>query len=158
MRVQLSAATLVLFHLTLAHGAVHTLNMRTSHIEPISPTPDDLDASSPNPNHPYFMIDNFEAFMAATSPPNTSSPSTKQWSRTCFDVTLVTPEPEDRWRVRCWKHTSGALCTPDTWSRCGNATFVNGTAVPNQEDEEMWWRFGEGLSKVELMRDWVYTA
>jgi hypothetical protein len=159
MHFQLSTATLALFHLTLAHAAVHALNMRSPNAEPTSPIPDVLDAPALNPDHPHFVLTDFEAFLSFPSSPNSySSPSSKQWSRTSFNVTLMAPKPEDRWRVPCWTHTSGALCTPATWSRCGNATFLNGTAIPNQEDEKMWWKFGDEVKRVELMRNWAYTA
>ena len=171
MRFQRSAAILALVHLSLVAAVPGNF------INPVAKTL--VDRSTTSSKDSYFMLENFYAWIPSpsaplhprasgsatvTPSPSSLSPSSapKQFSSTFFTLKFMPPvapadqESQPQWQVRCWNLTAELLCQPDVWRPCGNATYMNGTVVP-EEQEEVSWRFGEGLGRIELMRQWAYT-
>lgn len=104
-------------------------------------------ATLPLDQTPYLLITDFEAFM-----PFTSTQNMHAW--TVFTLSFMHPDMSRRWHTLCTVHTPGALCTPDTWTKC---MAVQGPGAVNQTAEPRFSFQGE-LASVGIMREWDWDG
>ncbi|KZM19759.1 uncharacterized protein EKO05_0004013 [Ascochyta rabiei] len=94
---------------------------------------------------PYFVVADFEAFRAAPAYP-------EMHSRAVFNLTLVHPDPAQRWSTMCLAHMASDLCNTTDYLRCepvGDAAHA---------DERLRFKFSANLDSVEIMRLWTYQG
>lgn len=150
MRLQLSTAMLAFLPFATCGPFKETQSTpNTNALELRAAEPANFVTLAPSADQPYFVITALDAFMP--SPAAANNPETG-FSRAVFNLRLMHPDPMQRWSTRCFVHTRGALCEPNTWRNCVQV------AGPKNRSERVRFRFGADMSSVEISRIWNYKG
>lgn len=145
MRFQISTAILALLPFALCAPSADVTNIDASTA---------LEARGvAAPQDTYFQVNSFEAFM-----PTPARVRVGDYSRASFDVTLMHPDLSQRWTVTCWAHTkenTTKLCNSLQWRNCTQVPDVPGSG---NENDQVFFKVGPGLSSMDIKRQWTHQG